>query len=114
MKALSTLALLCSLLAVGCGGAPERPSVAKVTGTITRGGTPVAHADVVFHPQGTGDIGKAASGKTDATGKFELSTFDANDGAVVGKHKVTIVAGTASTDIPSDPEGMKQLEEERK
>ncbi|HWL06874.1 MAG TPA: hypothetical protein VNQ76_00515 [Planctomicrobium sp.] len=34
--------------------------------------------------------GKSASGKTDSNGRFTLSTYDINDGAVVGIHNVSV------------------------
>jgi len=35
-------------------------------------------------------VSLAATGTTDAQGKYQLSTFGENDGAVLGKHVVTI------------------------
>jgi len=80
------------LLVAGCG--PSRPKVAKVTGTVTMNGKPVEGATVAFFPQnevtpGVGG-GRMASGVTDAQGKFKLMTFEPGDGAVLGKHKVTV------------------------
>ena len=82
------LVLLC---AVGCGRAGTAPTL-KVTGTITYNGTPVSDANVAFTPEN----GRPAVGVTDASGNFTLSTFDPGDGAVPGKHTVTVTdAGTA-------------------
>lgn len=114
MRNFLAIGLFLSLILTGCGGGVDNPPCSPVTGTITRGTTPVANADVVFHPQGTGDVGKAGTGKTDANGKFTISTYGKDDGALVGKHHVTVVAGTDSADIPNDSEGLKKLEEERK
>jgi hypothetical protein len=80
----STLAGLLLLLA-GCGGSGNPPT-AKVTGTVTLKGAPVDGALVTFNPE----RGRPASGVTDVSGKFTLSTFIKDDGAVLGKHKVTI------------------------
>ena len=52
----------------------------------------------------TPDSGRPASGMTDASGKFELSTFVTGDGAVLGKH--TVVVSEQISDItpaPDDP-----------
>jgi hypothetical protein len=54
---------------------------------------------------------RAAQGVTNEKGEFKLSTFGANDGAVIGKHKITVskkeagaVAPTSNTDaILNDP-----------
>jgi hypothetical protein len=63
---------------------------------VTYQGQPVAGASVAFIPQ----QGRPASGMTDASGKFTLSTFDTGDGALLGSHKVMI------TEAPSDNEPM--------
>lgn len=73
---------------LGCGGASGRPDLHKVTGTVTFKGTPVEGADVVFASETSP---RSAAGKTDASGKFSLTTFDTNDGAVAGEHVVTII-----------------------
>ncbi|MFH1918977.1 MAG: carboxypeptidase-like regulatory domain-containing protein [Planctomycetota bacterium] len=70
---------------VGCGKPGTAPTV-KVSGTVTYNGEPVQGASVAFIPEN----GRPASGTTDASGKFTLSTFESGDGAVLGKHTVTI------------------------
>jgi hypothetical protein len=82
------------LVTCGCspqGGAPT----AKVSGVLTRKGSPVPNASVTFTPE----TGRPANGVTDAQGKFTLSTFATNDGAVPGTHRVSV----ASMDIPPMP-----------
>lgn len=75
----------------GCGSGPAaptgRPPVAKVVGTVTHQGRPVQNAVVQFHPEGAGDRG---TGHTDENGEFTISTYGPQDGAVVGKHTVTV------------------------
>jgi hypothetical protein len=44
---------------------------------------------------------RAAVGKTDAAGNFQLTTFETNDGAVPGMHEVTVKKYT--TDPPPMP-----------
>jgi hypothetical protein len=75
---------------VGCGGGEKlnRPPVYKVRGKVTLQGKPVKGADVTFMNKETN---KSAFGKTDDNGEYQLTTFNANDGAVEGKHDVTIV-----------------------
>ena len=50
-------------------------------------GQPVAEATVIFEPLGSTP---AATGTTDAAGRFVLTTFDANDGTVPGEYKVAV------------------------
>lgn len=79
--------LLCAPLSCsGCGG-PKTPATASVTGTVTYKGSPVDSATVVFaRPDG----GRPATGITDSRGRFKLSTFGSEDGAVPGDYKVTV------------------------
>lgn len=75
-------------LVCGCGsGLKARPAIAKVKGTVTYKGSPVANATVNFTAEGAPRI---ATGMTDDQGRFQLSTYDTNDGAPVGTHKVTV------------------------
>lgn len=73
---------------IGCGRQAGVEGVIKVTGTVTYQGKPVDGASVMFSP--TGATGRAASGRTDASGRFELTTLNANDGALAGSYKVAI------------------------
>jgi len=95
--ALLVLAFCCA----GCGRREDLPQVAPVSGSVTYNGKPVASGTVTFHPAGGG---RPASGQLDADGRFELSTFDRGDGAVLGKHRVTVVAYDASTDPSIAPD----------
>ena len=86
--------LLCVFVLIGvsvCIGCGRKSSglegVAKVAGTVTYQGKPVEGASVVFSPDGQG---RPASGKTDASGRFQLTTLEANDGALPGKYQVAI------------------------
>jgi hypothetical protein len=58
---------------------------------VLLGGTPVADARVVFSPVGHEN---AAAGKTDAAGRFRLTTFDADDGAAAGEYQVMVMKFT--------------------
>jgi hypothetical protein len=99
------LSLICFSLVVvvGCGG-PARPKMAKVSGTVTLDGQPLEGAQVVFIAAGAP---RNATGTTDATGKFTLTTFEANDGAVLGEHSITVSKSTSSAPAMSadDPAG---------
>ena len=74
-------------LCIGCGRKTGVEGVVKVSGTVNFQGKPVEGATVVFAPEGDR---RAASGRTDATGKFQLMTLNPNDGALPGKYKVSI------------------------
>ena len=81
----------------GCGedpGVTDRPATVPVSGVVTLGGNPVEGATVTFHAgvpaPGQTAQGNSAVGQTDAEGRFQLKTFEANDGAVPGEYVVTI------------------------
>ncbi len=77
------------LLAAGCGRA-SGSKIVKAGGTVTRHGQPLPNVNVTFHPES----GRPANGTTDASGRFLMTTLRNNDGAVVGRHKVSIsIAG---------------------
>jgi hypothetical protein len=80
------------------------PATAPVSGTVTYKGKPLPDADVSFMPEGGG---RAATGRTDANGRFTLSTFSINDGAVIGKHRVSVIAhGPSRPAKPGEGAGM--------
>ena len=76
---------------LGCGGGGEGgrangPATVAVSGVVTYKGTPVDGAIVTFHSaNGT----QSAFGKTDAKGRYQLTTFESGDGAVPGEYQVT-------------------------
>jgi hypothetical protein len=47
---------------------------------------------------------RAATGTTDAQGKYRLTTFEKDDGAMIGKHTVTIAQGGATSGAGMDAE----------
>ncbi|HUG89455.1 MAG TPA: hypothetical protein VML55_01390 [Planctomycetaceae bacterium] len=108
------LCLCAAVLAAGCsGGAAERPELAPVGGTVVYKNLPVEGAKVAFWAEGAP---RAAEGTTDSEGKFQLSTFDLNDGAVLGDHTATVVkmeagATTGGTDLTAldDPAAMAEM-----
>ncbi len=89
----------------GCGGGgPTNPPTHPVSGTVTLGGTPVADATVTFSPS-AGQ--RPANGKTDSAGRYTLSTFGKDDGAMEGDYGVRVVKyestdEAASGDVDSD------------
>ncbi|MBI3469435.1 MAG: hypothetical protein HY000_41060 [Planctomycetes bacterium] len=79
---------LVTLPALGCGEKSNTPETAPVTGTVTYKGKPVIGGTVTFIPeQGPGNPG---IGDIQSDGTYSLTTYDRDDGAVLGKHKVTV------------------------
>lgn len=89
IKSKATLSLLVALtLSLGCSSEDSnRPKTYPVSGTVKLNGTVVEGATVTFQlTEGK----ENAIGSTDKTGKYTLSTFRPNDGAVAGQYKVSI------------------------
>lgn len=87
MRCLNCVLMLAGLGAlVGCGGA-EIEGLALAGGVVTYQGQPVEGAIVTFSPTGEA---RAASGLTDAEGRFALTTLNAGDGVMAGEYLVTI------------------------
>jgi len=84
----SSFVLLSLILVVGCGEKSDGNTF--VTGTITQDGKPLEGAKVVFIPEG--GSGEGASGRTDATGKFVLTTSGGKNGSgtKTGNYQVTV------------------------
>lgn len=93
--------LLCGILVVGwcgfnllgCGDGRTKMNLAKTSGTVKCEGKPIPFATVYFEPIQVGKsalVGKQAIGRADEDGVFILSTYDKEDGAVVGKHRVRV------------------------
>lgn len=83
--------MMSAVFIMGCGGT-GRPKTYAVTGKVTFRGQPCGGALVVFHPAEKGhenDPKPVATVKEDGT--YSLSTFDENDGAVMGEYNITIV-----------------------
>ncbi len=93
------LAVLLSLLAVGCSGRPKNVA-RRVTGKITLGGQPLANALVQFMP--TAEKGSPSFGVTDETGTYTLVWSQKRgskiEGAQIGDHVVRI-----TTFVEPDP-----------
>lgn len=82
------LAMACCMILAGCGSkSPGLAGLAPVTGTVTLKGAPLEGATVTFSAAGAG---RAASGMTDATGKFSLTSLNPGDGAMPGDYSVTV------------------------
>ncbi len=99
MKATSLcLVAICCLILVGCGGSGNGPETVDAEGILTLDGQPIDGAVISCIPQ------KAprhpARGASDKNGRFALTAFEGQDGAVPGEYKVLVsrtveVAGKA-------------------
>ncbi len=76
----------------GCGGDPDLPKLGRVSGTVTYKGQPVTVGLVTFVPVGGAgsQTGQSATGEIGKDGSYVLSTFENNDGAVLGEHIVVV------------------------
>jgi hypothetical protein len=92
----------------GCSGDGDF-KVAKVKGQVTHQGQPVANVLVQLIPKSTsegGMSGKSAIGTTDASGNFELSTYQPGDGAIIGTHSVSVGSQDPEKSLPGQvPDG---------
>jgi hypothetical protein len=80
------LPLVAGCLLLGCNRS-NGPATYPVRGTLVYHGKPLAGASVTFMADGAP---RAAIGKTDKTGSFQLTTYEQYDGAVPGSHVVTV------------------------
>jgi len=94
------------LIVSGCGRTPYE--VAPVSGFVTIDNKPLYQGSIVFAPVAKGEdanAGKVASGRVQPDGKYRLSTYEENDGAIVGEHWVTII----NLDEENLPEGVPEF-----
>jgi hypothetical protein len=83
--ALAASGLFClSFFLVGCGDG--RPKRVPVSGRVTIDGKPLPAGFIQVCPANQ----RVATGNIGPDGRFQLTTFDPNDGCVVGKHPVAV------------------------
>jgi hypothetical protein len=75
-----------ALLVAPGSGCKRNPRVVPVSGTILYNGKPLPFGSVMFQP----DKGQAAVGDVQSDGSFKLSSYGPDDGAVPGKHRVSV------------------------
>jgi hypothetical protein len=95
--------LLCPITA-GCGSG-EGYTLGGVRGTVTFKGVPVRSGFIIFVPDGTKQTaGPQGMSKIADDGTYVLSSKVADDGAVVGFHKVGIMATDPKpiVEVPED------------
>jgi hypothetical protein len=89
MKHVLLLPLVVLVLA-GCSSGTGRAPTYPVSGTVTKKGQALAGVTVVFVPV-EGASHEAAMGISDASGKFKLTTFSADDGAQEGNYRIKVL-----------------------
>jgi hypothetical protein len=90
----------------GCNRVPYE--LAPVHGTVMIENKPFAQGSVVFSPIAKGEearVGKVGYGRLQPDGRYRLSCYGKDDGAVVGDHWVTII----NLDEDNMPEGIPEF-----
>lgn len=73
---------------VGCSSKSRGQRLVPVSGVVHFNGQPLADAQVTFT---NSKANLSAYARTDANGKFTLTTFESGDGAVPGPQKVSVI-----------------------
>lgn len=84
---LTLLAVLAVIVSTGCDGRPRRVTV---SGQVLIDGEPVTTGNIGFVPA----EGRAAVGRIDSEGRFELSCYEPGDGAILGQHRLKVSSRT--------------------
>jgi len=78
------------VILVGCGG-QDHPRCFPVRGQVLAGDRPLAEATVLLHPLfESAPVIPRPIARTDADGRFEISTFGTHDGAPPGEYAITV------------------------
>lgn len=104
-RVMGLLALVSAvLLLAGCGSG--KPATVPVSGVVKVDGKPMEGATVTFMPKAGG---RPATGVSDASGKYTLTTFQGGDGALAGEHAVIVTkikqTGAVGDKSGSPPDG---------
>jgi len=91
----------CLCVLAGCSG--NKFEVAEVSGIVRCNGQPLSAGLVVFEPvpapgADLKESGRAAAGVVEPDGRYVLSTYGTNDGAIIGKHSVKVFAPAPEDD----------------
>jgi len=87
-----TLAAICLFGLLGCGGGDDDFPTAPVSGKVSYNGQAVKGGTLTFAPipkKAGENAGKAASATVGDDGTYTLTTYKTDDGAVIGKHKIS-------------------------
>ncbi len=99
-----TLLLMLAATSLGCSSGetallPGRSPTIPVHGKITLNGAPIEGATVMFFSE---KLAITSYGKTDATGNYQLTTYEPGDGAPVGHYQVSVKKSQQTIVEPSD------------
>jgi hypothetical protein len=97
--AVASLFVASAFLLAGCGRS-GRPTIAPVSGHVSYKEKPVSGATVIFLCPGAP---RQAVGITDEQGMYRLTTYNPNDGAMVGTHVVTVKKNKLEAGKPGEP-----------
>lgn len=98
--------LLIASITIGCG---QSEDLGRVVGVVKIDGRPYSGGKVIFNPiapEGSNVAGRSGTGRLDAEGRYELSTFVAGDGALVGPHSVTLFRAGSDIESRTDLEAL--------
>lgn len=106
-----TLSAVALVFAVGCE--ESKTNVGRVEGIVRLDGKPLTGGKIQFLPP----AGRSAIAEIRSDGTFTLGTFGNSDGALIGTHKVAVIAfepGPAGRPDPAKPRSpLKPLVPER-
>ncbi len=106
-KTFCAIFIVCSfVLFTGCSKSSGLKGLVKVKGSITLDGAPLEGASIMLVPTVMSDTVRGASGTSDASGNFEITTIEKGDGAFPGDYKVTVVKKEPVGKVPT-PEEMQ-------
>jgi hypothetical protein len=85
------VAVCCAVLASGCD---DRPTRVPVSGIVLIDGQPLTRGNIKFVPEN----GRPSAGQIGADGRFTITCYDGNDGALPGKHRVQVASNRGISD----------------
>ena len=86
---LLTSAAICAMAIASLAGCSDgRPTRVAVSGKVLIDGKPLTTGIVQLVP----DDARPAAGKLDSEGRFTLTSYDGDDGVVLGTHRVMVAA----------------------
>ena len=97
MNLTMTRQLVCAALLAACCGCGTGSPVGEVSGRVIYDGKPLKNAEVRMTPVGEG---RQSVGFTDDNGDYYMQYTLKKPGALIGRHKVTIVVHPQPGDAP--------------
>ena len=82
---------ICLVVLAGCD---SRPTRVPVSGIVTIEGQPLIRGNIKFVPKN----GRPSAGSIGPDGRFTLTCYDGNDGAVLGTHRVQVASNRIISD----------------